>query len=203
MRRIGESPFMKRSKEESYETISKLKEVARKHFTEHGYSDTVLDEIVKEASLTRGAVYHHFGSKKGLFLAVLESIQREVAKKVESEAAQSEDLWDQLIFGCRAFITAAVEEKNKRIMLIDGPAVLGWETWRSMDEKGSMLLLHEQLQSMQKKGYFESLSIDALTHILSGALNESALWIAQTPNIKESVEETLKILSLLLDRFKS
>lgn len=88
-------------------------------------------------------------------------------------------------------------------MLIDGPAVLGWETWRSMDEKGSMLLLHEQLQIMQKKGYFESLSIDALTHILSGALNESALWIAQTQNKKESVEETLKILSLLLDRYKS
>ncbi|WP_042478452.1 TetR/AcrR family transcriptional regulator [Bacillus ndiopicus] len=194
---------MKRSKEETYETIIKLKEVARKHFTEHGYAATVLDEIVKEASLTRGAVYHHFGSKKGLFLAVLESVQREVADKVESEAAQSENLWDQLILGCLAFVNAAVEEKNKRIMLIDGPAVLGWETWRSMDEQGSMRLLHEQLQLMQQQGYFESVSIEALTHILSGALNESALWIAQMPNVEESVEETFKIISLLLDRFKS
>lgn len=194
---------MKRSKEESYETINQLKKIARKHFTEHGYASTVLDEIVKEANLTRGAVYHHFGSKKGLFLAVLESIQREVADKVESEAAQSEDVWDQLILGCRAFVTAALEEKNKRIMLIDGPAVLGWETWRGMDKQGSMQLLHEQLQMMQNQGYFESISIDAVTHILSGALNESALWIAQKPNVAESVEETMKVLSMLLERFKS
>jgi AcrR family transcriptional regulator len=203
MTRTGELLFMKRSKEETNETISHLKEVARKHFTEHGYAATVLDEIVKEAKLTRGAVYHHFGSKKGLFLAVLESVQREVAEKVETESAQSKDVWDQLILGCNAFVTAAVEPKNKRIMLIDGPAVLGWETWRSMDEKGSMRLLHEQLQLMHQQGYFESVSIDALTHILSGALNESALWIAQRPNVVESVEETMKIISLLLERFRS
>lgn len=194
---------MKRSKEESYETISQLKEIARKHFTEHGYAATVLDEIVKEAKLTRGAVYHHFGSKKGLFLAVLESVQKEVAEMVEYEAAKSDDIWDQLILGCHAFVTAAVEEKNKRIMLIDGPAVLGWETWRSMDEQGSMRHLHEQLQLMQEQGYFESISIDSLTHILSGALNESALWIAQRMNVRESVEETMKIIILMLERFKS
>lgn len=194
---------MKRSKEESYETISQLKEIARKHFNERGYAATVLDEIVKEAKLTRGAVYHHFGSKKGLFLAVLESVQKEVAEMVEYEAAKSDDIWDQLILGCHAFVTAAVEEKNKRIMLIDGPAVLGWETWRSMDEQGSMRHLLEQLQLMQEQGYFESISIDSLAHILSGALNESALWIAQRTNVRESVEETMKIIILMLERFKS
>ncbi|WP_342668463.1 hypothetical protein [Cytobacillus solani] len=110
---------------------------------------------------------------------------------------------DQLILGCRTFVTTAVEQKNKRIMLIDGPAVLGWETWRSMDEQGSMRLLHEQLQLMQQQGYFESISIDALTHILSGVLNESTLWIAQMPNVMESVEETMKIISQLLERFRT
>ncbi len=202
MTRTGELLFMKRSREETNETINQLKEVARKHFTEHGYAATVLDEIVKEAKLTRGAVYHHFGSKKGLFLAVLESVQSEVAEKVETESGKSKDVWDQLILGCRAFVTTAVEQKNKRIMLIDGPAVLGWETWRSMDEQGSMRLLHEQLQLMQQQGYFESISIDALTHILSGALNESTLWIAQMPNVMESVEETMKVISQLLERFR-
>ncbi|USB33135.1 TetR/AcrR family transcriptional regulator [Paenibacillus sp. YPG26] len=194
---------MKKTKEETNETISQLKEIARKHFTEHGYAAAVLDEIVKEADLTRGAVYHHFGSKKGLFLAVLESVQREVALKVEAEAGQSEDVWDQLILGCHAFVSTAVEPRNKRIMLIDGPAVLGWEAWRSMDEQGSMRLLHEQLQLMQQQGYFQSVSIDALTHILSGALNESSLWIAQMPNVTESVEDTMNIISQLLERYRS
>ncbi|WP_342668464.1 TetR/AcrR family transcriptional regulator [Cytobacillus solani] len=84
---------MKRSREETNETINQLKEVARKHFTEYGYAATVLNEIVKEAKLTRGAVYHHFGSKKGLFLAVLESVQNEVAEKVETESGKSKDVW--------------------------------------------------------------------------------------------------------------
>ncbi|AQL55987.1 TetR/AcrR family transcriptional regulator [Abyssicoccus albus] len=194
---------MKRSREETNETIIQLKDVARKHFTEHGYVATVLDDIVKEAKLTRGAIYHHFGSKKGLFLSVLESVHSEVAEKVESESGKSKDVWEQLILGCRAFVTSAVEQKNKRIMLIDGPAVLGWETWRSMDEQGSMRLLHEQLKLMQQQGYFESISIDALTHILSGSLNESTLWIAQMPNEMESVEETMKIISQLLERYRS
>ncbi|WP_078393232.1 TetR/AcrR family transcriptional regulator [Shouchella patagoniensis] len=160
----------------------------------HGYAATGLDEIVKDANLTRGAVYHYFGSKKGLFLAVLESVQNEVAEKVEAESGKSKDVWEQLILGCRAFVTTAVEQKNKRIMLIDGPAVLGWEIWRSMDEQGSMRLLHEQLQFRQQQGYFESVSIDALTHILSGALNESTLWIAQMPDVMESVEAILQHL---------
>ncbi len=194
---------MKRSKEETNETINLLKEVARKHFTDHGYGAAVLDEIVKEANLTRGAVYHHFGSKKGLFLAVLEAVQSEVAERVESESAMGKDVWEQLILGCQAFVTTAVEQKNKRIMLIDGPAVLGWGTWRSMDEQGSMRLLNEQLQLMQQQGYFQSISTDALTHILSGALNEATLWIAQMPDPEESVEETMKIISMLLERFRT
>ncbi|MBP2079421.1 TetR/AcrR family transcriptional regulator [Oceanobacillus polygoni] len=194
---------MKRNKEETNATISQLKEVARKHFTEQGYAATVLDQIVMEAQLTRGAIYHHFGSKKGLFLAVLDSVQNEVAERVEAEAALSDDVWEQLILGCRAFITAAVEPKNKRIMLIDGPAVLGWETWRSMDEQSSMRLLHEQLQLMQQGGHFISISIVALTHILSGALNESALWIAQVSDTEQKVDETMEIISQLLEKFKS
>ncbi|UHA73532.1 TetR/AcrR family transcriptional regulator [Paenibacillus sp. 481] len=194
---------MKRNKEDTNETIRKLIEVARMYFTERGYADTALEDIVNETQLTRGALYHHFGNKKGLFQVVLESVQKEVAERVESEAAQSEDMWEQLFFGCRAFVAAAVEPHNKRIMLIDGPAVLGWEEWRKMDEQHSMQLMRSQLQLMQLQGCFAGVSIDALTHFLSGALNESALWIAQMPNSEQSLAESMGVISLLLERFKS
>jgi AcrR family transcriptional regulator len=85
---------MKRSKEDAHETIVKLVEVARKHFTERGYAESSMEEMVAEAKLTRGALYHHFGSKKGLFQAVLESIQTEIGERVEAEAAQSDDAWE-------------------------------------------------------------------------------------------------------------
>lgn len=193
---------MKKNKEETTETIRRLIGVARKYFTEHGYAETALEDIVNEANLTRGALYHHFGSKKGLFQVVLESVQKEIAERVEAEAAKSEDVWEQLFLGCRGFVAAAVEPHNKRILLLDGPAVLGWEVWRRMDEQNSMLLLREQLHSMQQQGYLKPMPLDALTHILSGALNESALWIAQMPDGRKSFEESMEVLSLLLNGFR-
>lgn len=193
---------MKKNKEETYETIVSLIEVARRHFTETGYADSSMEEIVAEANLTRGALYHHFGNKRGLFQAVLESVQKEMGDRVEAEASQSENLWEQLILGCRAFITAAVEPQNRRILLIDGPAVLGWEAWRKMDEQNSMRHLREQLQLMQEQGLLKPVPLDAMTHFLSGALNESALWIAQSPDDRP-IEETMDVMSHFLSGFQT
>lgn len=192
---------MKRSKEDAHETIVKLVEVARKHFTERGYAESSMEEMVTEAKLTRGALYHHFGSKKGLFQAVLESIQTEIGERVEAEAAQSDDAWEQLLLGCRAFVAAAVEPRIRRILLIDGPAVLGWDAWRRMDEENSMRHLREQLQFMQREGCLKPVPLDAMTHFLSGALNESALWIAQSPDDGQGLEETMTVISHFLKGF--
>ncbi|WP_028610141.1 TetR/AcrR family transcriptional regulator [Paenibacillus harenae] len=189
---------MKRSKEQASETIVRLIEVARKHFTEHGYAESSMEDIVAEANLTRGALYHHFGSKKGLFQAVLESVQSEIGVRVEADAMQSDDAWEQLIRGCRSFVAAAVEPRNKRILLIDGPAVLGWEAWRRMDEENSMRHLREQLGLLQQQGSLKPVPLDAMTHFLSGALNESALWIAQSPDEGGSLEDTITVITLVL-----
>jgi AcrR family transcriptional regulator len=194
---------MRRKKEETNETINKLIEVARDYFTKYGYADTALEDIAKESELTRGALYHHFKNKKGLFHIVLESVQKDIAARIETEAAKSEELWEQLLLGCLAFIAAAVEPQNKRIMLVDGPAVLGWETWRMMDEHNSMRLLRGQLQIMEKQGCLKRVSIEAMTHCLSGALNESALWIAQMPDYQQALAETKIIISNMLNGFRS
>src|SRR5690606_29795686 len=119
--------IMRRSKAETTETIRKLIEIARTHSSVQDHANAAVNSIVNEAQLTRGAVYHHLRSKKELLREVLEDVQQEVSRRVESEASKSEDSWQQLILGCRAFIMAAVEESNRRIMLIDGPAILGWE----------------------------------------------------------------------------
>lgn len=193
---------MRRSKAETTETIRKLIEVARTHFTEHGYANAALESIVAEANLTRGAVYHHFRSKKELFRIVLEDVQREVAERVEKEAATSEDLWQQLYLGCRAFMMAAVEDRNRRIMLIDGPAILGWDVWREMDKKHSMRLLREQLEIMQEQGYVQQVPLDAAAHFISGGLNETALRLASESMQPNALEETMQVLSVCLEGFK-
>lgn len=194
---------MKLSKaEQKKATILKLMEVAREHFSEQGYAHASLEEMVKQAGLTRGALYHHFGSKEGLFLAVLESVQQEIAERIETDAAASDDPWKQLLLGCRAFVTAAVEPRNRRILLLDGPSVLGWDAWRRTDEQNSMRLLREQLQLLQRQGYLRPISVDALTHLLSGAMNEAVLWIAETPDRLQSLEESIAAITLLCEGFR-
>ncbi|KAB8125572.1 TetR/AcrR family transcriptional regulator, partial [Gracilibacillus oryzae] len=150
---------MRKSKEETELTIHKLKQIAKQHFIEKGYSQVVLEEIVQEANLTRGALYHHFKSKKALFSAVFETIQQEVAEFVETEAMKTDDEWLQLMKGCRAFLIAATESRNVKILLIDGPAVLGWETFRQMDERYSMKSLREQLETLQNNNQLKEISI--------------------------------------------
>ncbi|UUZ81718.1 hypothetical protein LJK88_45240 [Paenibacillus sp. P26] len=108
----------------------------------------------------------------------------------------------QLFLGCRAFIMVAVEKRNRRIMLIDGPAILGWETWREMDKNHSMRLLREQLGIMQEQGHFRMIPLDVLTHFISGGLNEMALWLANESLQPGSLDETTKVISVFLEGFK-
>lgn len=193
---------MKKNKTETERTIQSLTEIARHHFTAYGYANVALEKIVKEAELTRGALYHHFKNKKGLFLAVFEAVQKEVGEHVEAEAAKSNDSWQQLINGCRAFLEGAVQSHNQRILLIDGPAVLGWDTFRKMDEKYSMNSLKEQLQLMQEQDLIKPISVEVMTHCLSGAMNEVVLWIADHLDQKDVIKEAMIVLQHLFESLR-
>lgn len=99
---------------------------SRELFATRGYAAVGLAEIVRAADVTKGALYHHFDSKADLFRAVLEQVQQEVAQRVATIAEAENDPWAQLTAGCRAFLTTSTDPEIQRIMLIDGPAVLGW-----------------------------------------------------------------------------
>ncbi|MGN7400967.1 TetR/AcrR family transcriptional regulator [Cytobacillus praedii] len=194
---------MKKNKTETEQTIQNLMEIARQHFTEYGYAKVTLDEIAQEANVTRGALYHHFKNKKGLFLAVFEVVQKEIGEHVEAAAAQSNNSWQQLINGCQAYLEGAVVSQNQRILLIDGPAILGWDTFRKMDEKYSMNSLREQLQFMQERELIKPISVEAMTHCLSGAMNEAVLWISDHSDQKDVIEEVMIVLKHMLESFRN
>lgn len=169
------------NKEASYKTTSNLLAIARKHFTEYGYFDVALEKIAKEGNVTRGAVYHHFKNKQGLFTAVLECVQKDVSMRIEEAAMESDDPWQQLILGCVGFVKAANERENKRILLVDAPAVLGWTTWRQIDQENSMNVLQEHIRDLKAWDYLsDTVDTELMTYSVSGALNELALNYAQT-----------------------
>lgn len=184
------------------ETRRTLLHESRRLFATKGYGSVGLSEIVTAAGVTKGALYHNFASKSELFRAVLEQVQHEVGERVAAAAATSADTWSQLVAGCAAFLTTCTDPEIQRIMLIDGPAVLGWHDWRAMDEAASARHLAEILTELVETGVIAAQPIPPLTHLLSGAMNEAALWLAtaQDPN---ALTDTIAALRRLLEAVRT
>ncbi|MFD9552060.1 TetR/AcrR family transcriptional regulator [Nocardia salmonicida] len=166
-------------------------------FAAKGYAAVGLSEIVTSAGVTKGALYHHFDSKADLFRAVLTQVQEEVGAQVAAAADTESDPWTQLTTGCAAFLRACADPLVQRILLIDGPAVLGWHEWRAMDEANSARHLHEALQSLVDSGVLPLQPVAPLTQLLSGAMNEAALWLATTTD-PDALTDTIAALDRLL-----
>jgi AcrR family transcriptional regulator len=179
-------------------TRTALLDVSRRLFATRGYAAVGLAEIVGTAGVTKGALYHHFeGGKTDLFRAVLAQVQAEVARTVVAAAAAEDDPWDRLTAGCRAFLTASTDPAVRRIMLVDGPAVLGWSEWRAMDEAESTSHLADALAALVDAGIIVRQPVAPLTRLLSGAMNEAALWLAETGGPGD-LDDVLAALSRML-----
>jgi AcrR family transcriptional regulator len=179
-------------------TRSKIVEVARSLFTSQGFAQTSTDDIIRGAMITRGALYHHFSSKELLFLAVLEDVQRHVASKVELAVRKSPTDLDALVGGCKAFVKACLEPDVQQVMLIDGPSVAGWAAWREIDARYSSKSLTDGLSALGAAGRLRGDAV-SLAHLLSGALNEAALWIAQAPNKRSALTSTVANIDLIIE----
>ena len=166
-------------------------------FGRDGFAAVNLNEVARAAGVTKGALYHHFGSKTGLFRAVVEQVQRDVADRVAAAADAEADPWSQLVAGCQAFLAAGSDPEVQRIMLVDGPTVLGWQEWRAMDEASSVQHLTEALTSLIKDGTLSQQPVAPLTRLLSGAMNETALWLAQSADPADRVDASAALTRLL------
>lgn len=190
------------TKEHSDATAARILRVGLEAFTERGVAAVTLEEVAGEAGVTRGAVYHHYGSKKGLFEAVLRAAQEQVAEQVERAATGAEDPWSALEAGCRAFLEASTRSDLQRVMLVDGPSVLGWAAWRHHDDATSGALLREALEELTRAGVV-SVPPGAAAALLSGAMNEAALWVAGARDRAVALEEAWRTLRPMLASLRS
>lgn len=166
--------------EQREQTRRTLLQESRRLFATQGYAAVGLAEIVRAAGVTKGALYHHFDGKTALFRAVLEQTQQEVGRAVAAAADTEDDPWDQLLAGCRTFLAVSADPDIRQIMLLDGPAVLGWNEWRTLDETASARHLADALTDLINRGILTPQPVEPLTRLLSGAMNEAALWLASS-----------------------
>ncbi|MGW0004578.1 TetR/AcrR family transcriptional regulator [Nocardia grenadensis] len=184
------------------QTRATLLHQSRKLFATKGYAAVGLSEIVTAAGVSKGALYHNFDSKLTLFRAVLEDVQSEVGDRVAAAADTESDPWTQLVTGCETFLTSCTTPEIQRIMLIDGPAVLGWQEWRAMDESAAGRHLEEALTTLVAAGVLPPQPIPPLTRLLSGAMNEAALWLATSPG-PDALSDTLTSLRRILEALRT
>lgn len=191
-----------RTKAEQREATTRaLLDAARRAFAARGYRRTSLAEVVAAAGVTKGALYHHFGGKDELFRAVLAEVHREVAEAVAG-AAPDADPWTQLVAGCRAFLAASTAPETQRVLLVDAPAVLGWEVWRDLDAATSRQQLEEVLTELMAAGEIPEQPLAPLVHLLSGAMNEAALWLAGSEDPAADLDAAMAALTRMLEALR-
>ncbi|MEY2849473.1 MAG: hypothetical protein RI885_2140 [Actinomycetota bacterium] len=188
---------------ESEATARRILAASRELFADRGYAAVGLEQIAAQAGVTRGAVYHHFASKEGLFGAVAAASQAQVAVEVESAADSESDDWSGLLAGCRAFLGATLDDRSRRILLIDAPAVLGWARWRGQDAAASGRHLEEALTTLAAAGVISVASVPGATALISGALNEAALQIAESPDRAAALDTLWPDVERLLEAFRA
>jgi AcrR family transcriptional regulator len=164
--------------ERSATTRQALLDAGRTLFAERGFAGAGQEEIVERAGVTRGALSHHFATKQGLFLAVVQDVQGDVADRIGRAAVQGGDPMEQLRLGCLAFLDCAMDRSVGRIVLLDAPAVLGWQTWREIDAAHGLGLVTEGLDHVMDAGLIERQPVKPLAHLLLAALNEAAMLVA-------------------------
>ena len=158
-------------------TRADLIRAARKLFTEKSYAETGTPEIVAEAGVTRGALYHHFADKQALFAAVVEQEAAAVAAEIENSSPSSLSARDALIAGSDAYLTAMQAPGRTRLLLLDGPAVLGRAAMDEIDSRHGNRSLREGLVAAMRAQSMTRLPVDALTALLAAAFDRAALAI--------------------------
>lgn len=168
-------------------------------FTERGYSDVGTEEVVKRAKVTRGALYHHFTDKRDLFRAVHERVEVDLVERIAERMSGVSDPWEVMVTGTRAFLDACDEPAVKQVALVDAPAVLGWREWREIDERYGLGLMKAALGGAIEAGVLRPAPLDALSHLMLGAMAEAAFVIANAENPEAAREESETALFALLE----
>lgn len=159
------------------ETRAKLIRAARTAFATKGYAAASMDDLTAEVGLTRGALYHNFGDKKGLLQAVIDQIDAEMVARLRAVQDRSQSRWSSFLNEGIAYIEMALEPEIQRIMLLDGPAVLGDPSlWAN--QNACLLTTTRTIQALIDEGTVRPVDAEAAARLLNGAALNASLWIA-------------------------
>jgi AcrR family transcriptional regulator len=196
-----EAPARGRKAKQSEATRAALISAARKLFGSRGYAAVGTEEIVRAAGVTRGALYHHFGGKRDLLEAVYEQIEGELTERITAVVLgrSASSPLEAMRAGSEMFLEACLEPEVQRIVLLDAPAVLGWERWREIAGSYGLGLIEASLGAAIDAGQIAPQPVKPLAHVLMGALDEAAMLVAASEDPVAMRAEVAATLNGILD----
>ena len=179
-------------------TIASIVRAAGELFTARGFAAASIDDIASRAGVAKGAVYHHFESKEQIFQRVFEQMTGALAAEVAATAAAGKSTLDRFERGTLKYLTSIAGNKFRQVLLIDGPAVLGWEKWREIDARyfGGVMKAPMERTAHERE-------IAAIGHLIAGAVSEAALVCATSDHrVRAARDFTSALLKMLAPFFQ-
>ena len=191
---------MNRNVERGAATRAHLIEVATRLFSERGYDGTSIEAVLAESGASRGALYHHFPGKDALFWAVGEGVGCRIGAQVLAAMEGAGDPVAELRAGLLAWIRLACDPDVRQIVLIDAPAVFGWQRWRELDEQGNLGAIRAALAYAAEQGRLDPGHVETFAHTILAAANEVAMMIARAEDPAAAVSAEERAFAAFLDR---
>lgn len=184
------------------ENRGKLIAAGRKAFASEGYAAASMDELTASVGLTRGALYHNFGDKKGLLAAVVAQVDGEMAARARLASADAGDDWEQLLAEGAAYIAMALDPEVRRIVLLDGPAFLGDPShWPS--QNACLQATKQAVGKLIADGIMKNADVEAAARLLCGAALNAALWVADSDDPQSALPKAVDAFRLMVEGFLS
>jgi AcrR family transcriptional regulator len=191
-------PRTTRRQEYSASTKRALIEVATERFTARGYAGTSLDEIVAGARVTKGALYHHFSGKQALFEAVFETVEENASKSIRKTVRDSKDPWEKALAGLGAFLDVVQEPAYRRIVIQEGPAVLGYERFREQEERSTFGIVQDIVASVLSAYDLEPSMVDTFSRVFFGAMSAAGSAVSTAEDTKRASAELQAAIAFIL-----
>ncbi len=190
-------------------TQAALRAVGRRLFGQQGYEGTALGTICSEAGVTTGALYHHFGDKKGLFAAVAEELDAGLvaltAKARAKALAAGADPWAAFLAAIDVFLQAGLNPEGRRIGLIDAPAVLGAQAWLDIRERHGLGAMLQTVQALQSLGLLPAGGVRLRARLILGLLYGAIEALAHQPpaDAQAALADARRLVHAMLDGMRA
>jgi AcrR family transcriptional regulator len=178
------------------ENRAKLVSAARRAFAMKGFAGASMDELTADVGLTRGALYHNFGDKKGLLAVVVAQVDGEMAQRAQEAGAAALSEWEGLLAEGSAYIEMALDPEIRRIVLLDGPAFLG-DPSRWPSQNACLEMTKQTVAKLISDKIVKRVDVEAAARLLSGAALNAALWVAESDEPRSTLPKAIEAFRLM------